>query len=29
MLTDGIFTEPPKARVQFLVEAPINAHPKE
>tara|TARA_R110000824_G_scaffold380903_1_gene573433 strand:+ start:986 stop:1405 length:420 start_codon:yes stop_codon:yes gene_type:complete len=29
MLNEGIFTEPPKARVQFLVEAPINAHPKE
>ena len=29
MLSDGIFSEPPKARVQFLVEAPLNAHPKE
>jgi len=28
MLTDGILSEPPKARVQFLVESPINAHPK-
>lgn len=29
MLSDGILTEPPKARVQFLIEAPPNAHPKE
>ena len=29
MLNDGLFNEPPKARVQFLVESPINAHPKE
>ena len=29
MLNEGLFNEPPKARIQFLVEAPINAHPKE